>query len=641
MAALLAAALVAGCGGGGGSSGSGSSTGGSAGAAPGTSGQPVANASGSWLTLTPGVVALKSYEGESIRFKVSATSSRTFDKPFNVAVVDSKGVVTRDMTLTKISDLQYAVELSTNAAAAGTYSTDLELRLCEDDPLVCRTPLQGSPWKIPVTLTVATATQAKDRLKFTPAALDLVTYQGESLPFTLSANAVSPFTQPVKVGVVDTNGLLAAPGTMRELPAGQFSTVLNTASTLAAGEHSGSLEVRVCYDDPATCRSPVSGSPWQVPVKLAVKPAGNLTTLSTIASLSPWSTYNGTAGQNPYQPASFDPAAFTRRWNKQAGTGTVMSAPVVEDGRVFVLHSSTNKWELSATSEATGAELWRYDLGVGAGPNPLATGNGKLFVRTTGMGGSFLWAFDQASGQMLAKTLINPSPELHRAPTVIGDSVYMGNSTGFEKFNAATKQIEWRSAILFASGVWTPAVSGGYAYSLHFNSLFAVDTATGSAPFSFQNPAIADTSGVSKSLVVAGNLAVARVGVNLAAIDLQSRTLAWSAANSIVGQHVVADDTLYSLGENGMVLEARAAVTGVLQWKTGWLFGNSVDLEKARLIATSNLVFISSPTKTQAIDRTTHQVVWTYPFGGEVALSDRGVLYIASPGGNLYAINLR
>jgi hypothetical protein len=33
--------------------------------------------------------------------------------------------------------------------------------------------------------------------------------------------------------------------------------------------------------------------------------------------------------------------------------------------------------------------------------------------------------------------------------------------------------------------------------------------------------------------------------------------------------------------------------------------------------------------------------VWTYPFGGELALSDRGVLYIASSSGNLYAINLR
>jgi len=633
MAALLGAAFLAGCGGGGGGSSAGG--GGPAGAAP------VSTPNGSWLTLTPGVVAVKAYEGESASFKVNATSSRTFDKPFNAAVIDSKGVVTTNMTLTRISDLQYTVELSTKAAAAGTYTTDLELRLCEDDPLVCRTPLQGSPWKIPVTVTVATATQAQERLKLTPAALDLVTYQGESLPFTLLASAVSPFNQAVNAGVFDSSGLLAAPATLRELPTGHFSADLATASSLAAGEHSGSLEVRVCYDDPQTCRSPVSGSPWRVPVKVTVKPASNLTTLSTIASLSPWSGYNGSAAQNPYVPASFDPAAFSRRWNKPASAGMAASAPVVEDGRVFVIHSSANKWELSATSEASGAELWRYDLGAATGPNPLATGNGKVFVRSTGTGGSFLWAFDQASGQVLGKTLINSTPELHQAPTVIGDIVYMGNTAGLEKFNAATGQVEWRTVIRFAGGGWAPAVSGHVAYTVQYDSLVAIDADNGSTAFSVQDPVLGGTSGEPKSLVVGDNLAIAKIGFKLVGIDLQSHARTWMADSNTAGQHALANGIVYALGENGMVLEARSAASGVLDWKTGWLFANSTGLANARMVVSANLVFVSSPTRTVAVDRASHQVVWTSPVGGELAISDRGVLYIASPAGSVYAINLR
>jgi outer membrane protein assembly factor BamB len=593
------------------------------------------------LTLTPGVVTVTSYEGESAGFKVSAVSSRTFDKPFNAAVVDSKGVVTTEMSLTKVSDLQYTVELHTKAAAAGTYTTDLELRLCEDDPLVCRTPLAGSPWKIPVTLTVATATQAQGRLTLTPATFDLTTYQGEPASFSLRASAVSPFTQGVRAAVFDSTGVLAAPVSMRELTSGQFSADLATASTLGVGEHSGSLELRVCYDDPATCRSPVSGSPWRVPVKVSVKPAINLTTLSTIASLSPWSTYNGTAAQNPYVPASFDPTAFSRRWNQPVSAGMTTSAPVADNGKVFVIRNSASKWELSAISEASGAELWRYDIGAATGPNPLATGNGKVFVRSTGNGGSFLWAFDQASGQLLGKTLINTAPELHQAPTVIGDIVYMGNTAGLEKFNATTSLIEWRTGIQFAGGLWTPAVSGHFAYTVQYDSLVAIDTDNGSTVFRLQDPVIAGTSGQPKSLVVGDNLAIARIGYQLVGIDLQSHARTWTAGGSTVGQHALANGTLYSLADGGMALEARTAATGVLEWKTGWLFENSNGMDKGRMIVSSNLVFISGPSRTVAVDRTTHQVVWTYPFGGELALSDRGVLYIASSSGNLYAINLR
>jgi len=639
IAGLLVAALAAGCGGGGGSGGSGGS--GPIGGTPGPGGPTTGNTDGSWLTLTPGVLALKSYEGESVGFKVYATASRSFDKPFNVAVVDSKGVVTTEMSLTKVSELQYAVDLHTKAAAAGAYATELELRLCEDDPLVCRTPLPGSPWKIPLTLTVATAAQAQERLKLTPAAIDLVAYQGEPLSFSMGATAVTPFAQPVRVAVFDNTGLLAAPVTMREFASGQFAADLITTSTLGVGEHSSSLEVRVCYDDPVTCRSPVNGSPWRLPMKVTVKPATNLSALSTMASLSPWSTYNGTVAQNPYVPASFDPAMFSRRWNKPANAGTTTRAPVVENGRVFFIRSSANKWELSAISESTGEELWRYDLGATPAPNPLATGNGKVFVRATGAGGSFLWEYDQATGQVLRKTLINPASELQQSPAVIGDSVYMGNSAGLEKFNAATGLIAWRTAIRFATGGWTPAIGGHVAYTVQYDSMVAIDTDNGSTLFSVQDPAIGGTSGEPKALVVGDNLAVAKIGFNLVGINLQSHALAWTAAGNARGQHALVNGTVYSLADSGVALEARSAATGVLEWKTGWLFPGSASSMNPRMIVSANLVFVSSSSATVAVDRATHQVVWTYPFGGELALSERGVLYIASPAGNLYAINLR
>jgi outer membrane protein assembly factor BamB len=633
MAALLGAALVAGCGGGGGGS--------SPGAAGPGSAAPVVTSNGSWLTLTPGVVAVKAYEGETARFQVRTVSSRTFDKPFNIAVIDSKGVVTPEMVLSKYSDLEYGMELHTSAAKAGTYTTDLQLKLCEDDPLVCQKPLPGSPWTIPVTVTVATAAQAHERLAITPAALDLVTYQGESLSFSLGAKAVSPFTKPVRAMVMSSSGVLAAPVAMRELAAGQFSADLATASALAVGEHGAALEVRVCYDDPLTCALPVSGSPWQVPFKLTVKPAINLTPLSKIASLSSWSTYNGSATQNAYVPASFDPAAFSRRWNTAADAGTTTGAPVIENGKVFIVRGSTAKWELSAASEASGEVLWRYDLGAASAISPLAAANGRVFARSSGAD-SALWVFDEATGALLGKTRSANPYELYRAPSVIGDMAYMATTQGVEKFNTATGLSEWKNtSIPSPAPYFPPAVDDRFAYTIQNNGLFALDATTGGIAYSIQEPVLAGTSGQPKSLVVGANLGVAKIGSKLVGIDLQTHLLAWTADSSTVGQHVLVNDTLYSLGENGMVLEARSAASGVLQWKTGWLFSNSIGLDNARMIVTSNLVFVSGPAKTLAVDRTTHQVVWTTPFGGELAISDQGVLYIVSSAGSLFAINLR
>lgn len=124
IAALLGTTFLAGCGGGGG--------GGSApvapnpgGSAPSTGGAAPVAADGTWLTLTPGSVALKAYQGETARFTIKTTSSRTFDKPFNVAVIDSQGLVSPQISISKQSDLEYIVGLQTAALAAGTHATKL------------------------------------------------------------------------------------------------------------------------------------------------------------------------------------------------------------------------------------------------------------------------------------------------------------------------------------------------------------------------------------------------------------------------------------------------------------------------------------------------------------------------------------
>ena len=60
-----------------------------------------------------------------------------------------------------------------------------------------------------------------------------------------------------------------------------------------------------------------------------------------------------------------------------------------------------------------------------------------------------------------------------------------------------------------------------------------------------------------------------------------------------------------------------------------------------QVIITRNLAFVSSPTQTLAVDLNSHKVVWTYPAGGSLAISSRGVLYMLRADGALAAVNLR
>lgn len=649
MAGMLAAALVAGCGGGGGGSGStnagtGAGAPGSAGTAPASNGAPAATPGGSWLTLTPGTMSLNAFPGEAVPFQVNARSSRVFDKPFNVAVVDSKGIISTDMSLTKITDLEYTVNLRTAALKAGVNTTYLQVRLCEDDPLVCNTPLPGSPWYLPVSVNVASDAEAKERLKLAPAAFDLAAYEGESLSFTLDATAPAVFGRPVWVGVFDSAGMLANKGAVMPLnQIGKTSIPLSTSPTLAVGEHAGTLQVRLCYDIPVDCRSPVGGSPWSVPLKVGVKSNTNLTQLSAIPSLSPWSTYRANATQNAYVPASFPPAAFSGRWIKQNRTGVTTSAPVVDNGRVFALYSGTGmgKLQLVAISEATGEELWNHDISVLTDPNSLATGNGRVFVRSSGPEGVFLWTLDQATGQLISKTALNtPGQNQQLAPVVVGDMVYLGHNAGMEKFNAAVGVFEWSNLSMpVMATLWTPTVSAGRAYALLGDTILVLDTADGSIVSRLQEPALNDNTYAIKPLVVAGNLGIAASGLHLAAYDLQSLTRKWTTGSGSIDAPVVANDTVYTLGDN--ILQARAATTGLLQWQSGPIFEYANEMGNGRLVVTSNLAFVSGGRSTKAIDLATHQVVWSYPLGGQLAISDRGVLYILAQNGKMAAINLR
>ncbi|MFC5481235.1 PQQ-binding-like beta-propeller repeat protein [Massilia suwonensis] len=635
IAGMLVAVFVAGCGGGGGgSAGPGSPSGGTSG----TTTTPVV-ADGSWLTLTPGTVSLKTYQGETVHFTVRATSSKTFDKPFNVAVIDDKGLVSPQISISKQSDLDYIVGLQTAMLAAGTHTTRLQVRLCEDDPKVCAKPLPGSPWSVPLTVDVAAAAQAQERMTFTPAAPDLVAYEGEPMSMQLGITVNSTFDVPVSVGVSGGTGVLAPGITVTQESRTQYRAKLTTLASLAQGDYTASLEVRLCYDNASECKNPVVGSPWRVPVKVAVKAGTNLTTLAAIPGLAPWSNADGNAAHNAYVPASFDPARFTRRWSKPDTELGIITAPAIENGKLFTVASTAYATrELIAIDEGSGNVLWRSDLGAAGAVNPPAVANGRVFVTSPRSVLSFSM-FDQALNILLS-TRMNRFISECRSSLTVADGMVYSSFDRVSKYDPAPRAVAWDNA-LDTTIVCAPAVDGALAYVYTSNQVRALNTADGSTAYTIADQGAPLTVPVATQMVLGDGMGFVIDHNRLLGFDLRARTRAWVIEGKPVGQAVVANGIVYSLAEDGNAVEARAAATGALQWKSVGLTNWSLYTPFERMVVTSNLLFVSAPNATVALDLATRQVVWSYPLGGELAISDRGVLYIFGTNGKQVAINLR
>jgi len=136
--------------------------------------------------------------------------------------------------------------------------------------------------------------------------------------------------------------------------------------------------------------------------------------------------------------------------------------------------------------------------------------------------------------------------------------------------------------------------------------------------------------------VYAGNL-YNRSSNSIACFDTLNKTVRWTISGAYSGNPAYAAGILYAANSSPFQLEAWNEVDGTRAW--AWTppagDGNFV----SDVLVTSNLVFVSTMANTYAIDRTTHQSVWSHAASGTLSLSANGILYIKGST-SIAAINL-
>ena len=354
-----------------------------------------------------------------------------------------------------------------------------------------------------------------------------------------------------------------------------------------------------------------------------------------------WTTYQGNASHTGYNPVTMDVRAFQELWTKTVSTAA-LNPVTAGDGKVFV---TTNAYfgvqQAKSLDARTGGELWSRDFGSIHSVDPPAYANGTIYLQTGGHEDSFLWALDAATGSVRFQTPYLNQWSRYFAPVIVGASVYVagGYYGGMYGFSATEGVQRWFAA-LNQYDQFTPAVKDGlvYAYTGSYQpKLTVADAITGAIAYEIADPGFVWDGWSMNTAPTLGGAAnvLATNGGRLISFDLPSRSIGYALTANFRGQVTVANGVVYVV--NNALVEARNESDGSLLWSWAPPEGQPA----GPMIATKNLLLVSTAANTYAVDLASHAQAWSYPAGGHLALSAQGILFIAQSSGKLTAVSMR
>jgi len=354
-----------------------------------------------------------------------------------------------------------------------------------------------------------------------------------------------------------------------------------------------------------------------------------------------WTTYQGNASHTGYNPVSMDTHVFQELWTKTVSSAA-LNPVTAGQGQVFVTTNAYFGIEQAKSLDArTGAELWSRDFGAIHSVNPPAYANGTVYLQTGGHDDSFLYALDAATGSVRFRTAYLNQWSHYFAPVIVGSSVYVagGYYGGMYAFNTADLSQRW-FATLNQYDQFTPAVKDTfvYAYTGSYQPKLTVTSAnTGAIAYEIADPGFVWDGWSMNTAPTLGDAAnvLATNGGRLISFSMTSHSIGYALAGGFKGQPTVANGVVYIA--NGAQVEARKESDGSLQWS----WAPSDGPPAGPMIVTKNLLLVSTAANTYAVDLASHAPVWTYPAGGQLALSAQGILFIAQSSGKLTAVSMR
>lgn len=455
---------------------------------------------------------------------------------------------------------------------------------------------------------------------------------------TLVARQTTPFVGIAYIKVTPDNGVIESV-TAKPNSDGSFNVTLLPSATAKAGDYAGQITVNICKD--AACASPIEGAPFKVPYAIEIIPVegstktANLTALAHLAGAADWTTWQGSAAHTGFVPVSLTPAKFSVRWKRENaavnGNQMLMSLVVSSGGLLYFSTShyadgSRQSANLYAISEHDGKQAWVQNFATvpqGSYTNAPTVAGGKVYAVIGAQEWTAMHGFDAFSGQELFSTPMRAQWTAYYAPVVVDGTLYSegGWLNGMYAFNANTGTQQWSMELMGNDG-WAPAVDTDNTYVFESDSLIVTNRRTGA-----RVSRITGTYGLGTSSPILGapGHVIAATLEALMNFDTTKQSLRWSVKGMFIEGAAYDNKEIYVL-RYPIALEVRNESDGSTSWS--WTPPSSDTNWYRNVVLTKNLVFVSTKAATYAIDRTSHQTVWSYPMGGVLALSANGILYI-------------
>jgi len=446
----------------------------------------------------------------------------------------------------------------------------------------------------------------------------------------------------------DQAGVFTAAGSSAKANSdGSYTLTLSLSSSVSPGHYAGSVTLSL-YSDPAFA-TPLQVPSMVVPFDVLVMspliswPGDNLSALTPWAGVPDWSMFQGNAAHTGYVPVALNPNLFSARWRRSGMAWTSSFYPIpatltAAGGKFFIAGNNF----LYARNEFDGSLAWSYDFSGLQFPsvNPPAVAEGTVYMAAGQQSSTYFFAFNALDGTLRFKAPMSSQWENYLAPTISPEGVYTNAGTygGLYAFSTTGQQLYFNN--MDQTSIWTPAVDTTGVYTYTGGIMRVVEPKSGAVLHSITDPTFQNyvyQNGGSPVLgapgsVFAANYVNARLsggGIGNMLINFKTGTdsIAWLVPGNYPFTPAYAAGVVYAANEKPVQLEARAEADGTLLWT--WIPPQSGDTNfNSEVLLTNNLVFVATNLATYAIDRATHQTIWSYPQSGRLALSQNGILYI-------------
>jgi len=599
----------------------------------------------------------------------ATVSGKTSASVIYVVVGDSAATFSGVPDITNGGAGQYHAALNViDTLAIGAHAGILTISLCSD--IQCNNLLGRTTVSYTVTVTenpVLTGAWAPGTIQLTAIHGDRQLHWPTNLSVTSAQLVYAQLSDAANVVLSDPSGPVTV---FSQISA---SVSITVSPNVAPGTYSGTLDAVFCAD--SACTKMYRGV-THLPYTLTVLSMTNLTPLVSMAGAQDWLTIQGSSAHTGYVPVTVNPSNISPRWlwhSVDAATPVFALDTVTSSSKVFTLTTPDTGTSLSpilvAIDEGAGTVAWQQDIPNDQGGGSSALSGGGVTAPAT-VGGNVFVArrvgtmFPPDQGRIFSFRVADGSPQFAPQafpshPGLFGDFYFVKQSaaTTFirgvyltprgsslllptidDQLNKSFVSLDQNTGV--SSDPW-PNCSATLSQAIIAGTV-AVDANQATYLATDSGLLLADTcQTIASSVPVAtglgptiipGTADVVAIGHgNLVNFDTAAMQVKWSIpasdSDAFVGSPAVVGSTLYLQNCGRVQVEARDESDGHLLWS--WQPPWSDDITFiGNVIATQNLLFVSTWARVYAIDIATHQTVWVYPYSGRLAISSNGILYV-------------